>query len=238
MRKVHRLPLQTNSHHFGGCFVFCTSTIITTLNQPPREKELLEMKGLAKWMLLDCGLGYQTLAVVMLIAGCLVDASAQPDKRIVRIERVSREINEQIAESERVEESNGIYCNELVVNKGDKSWPAVGIYQTVVKFFYTFGDREKNPYPNRLLKITVTARRSDRHEYAEYIFSPAEQLIFYHQKQGETAGSEYYFASGRLIRRMTGQRAVALNSPEARETATLALRESRKLQEVFLKSLE
>ncbi len=230
----------TRSHRFGGCFVFWTSTIIARLNQPRREKELLEMKELAKWRSRHCRLAYQSFAVGLVLAGCLGHAAAQADRRIERIERLARQTNEQIAESERVEESNGIYCNELVVNKGDKSWPAVGIYRTVVKFYYTFGDREQNPYPNRLLKITVTTKRSDRQEYAEYVFNPAEQLIFYHQKQGETARSEssYYFASGRPIRRMSGQRLVALNSREAKETATLALQESRRLREVFLKSLE
>ena len=163
----------------------------------------------------------------------------QDDRRIEAIRRLSTQINEQIEESERVEESNGVYCNELVVNKGNKSWPAVGIYRTVVKFYYTFGDREKNPYPTRLLKITVTTNRSDQHEYAEYIFNPTGRLIFYYEKDGESAQSErrYYFASERLIRRMTGKRLVDIRSQEAMEAVKEVLTENSKLQRFFLSSL-
>jgi len=157
--------------------------------------------------------------------------SAQPDdRRVESIRRLSTQINEQIAESERVEESNGIYCNELVINKGDKSWPAVGIYRVVTKFHYTFGDREKDPYPNRLLKISVTTNRSDRQEYEEYFFNGAGQLVFYFEKESEDAQSErrFYFASGRLVRQMTGARTIDSNSGRALAkqvaTRTLALR--------------
>ena len=140
--------------------------------------------------------------VLFLLASSLQIAAQQDDKRIEAIRRLSMQVNEQIEESERVEEGTGIYCNELIVNKGDKSWPAVGIYRTVIKFYYTFGDREKNPYPNRLLKITVTTNRSDRQEYAEYLFNPAGQLIFHYEKGSDKTDSErrYYFASERLIR--------------------------------------
>ena len=179
------------------------------------------------------------LLLLVLLAGVL-QVPAQGDKRIEEIRRLDRQVNEQIAESERVEEGTGVYCNELVVNKRDKPWPAVGIYQTVFKFYYSYGDREKNPYPNRLLKITVTTRRSARQEYAEYLFNPAGQLIFYFEKKDqEDAPVErrYYFFSEKLIRRMTGQRVVPINSREALEAARLTLSEKKKLVDVFLKSL-
>jgi len=179
------------------------------------------------------------LLLLVLLAGVL-QVPAQGDKRIEEIRRLDRQVNEQIAESERVEEGTGVYCNELVVNKRDKPWPAVGIYQTVFKFYYTYGDREKNPYSNRLLKITVTTRRSARQEYAEYLFNPALQLIFYFEKKDEEDAPverRYYFFSEKLIRRMTGQRVVPINSREALEAARLTLSEKKKLVDVFLKSL-
>ena len=62
------------------------------------------------------------LAILIIFAGHVLLAGAQQDdRRMEGIRRLSNQINEQIAESERIEESNGIYCNELVVNKGDKS---------------------------------------------------------------------------------------------------------------------
>lgn len=179
------------------------------------------------------------LFLVILLGSVLQVPAQGGDKTIEEIRRLDRQVNEQIAESERVVEGTGVYCNELVVNKGDKPWPAVGIYRTVFKFYYTFGDREKDPYPNALLKITVTTRRSSRHEYAEYLFNPEGQLIFYYEKkdeEGSPAERRYYFASERLIRRMTGKRVVDINSREALEAVSVALNEKKKLMDVFVKS--
>lgn len=198
------------------------------------------MRGLRNRTRRSGGRSECVLLFLVLVAGCVLPVSAQNDNRIEAIRRLSIQVNEQIDESERVEESNGVYCNELVVNKGNRSWPAVGIYRTVVKFYYTFGDREKNPYPNRLMKITVTTNRSDRREYAEYLFNPAEQLIFYYEKDGESAASErrYYFASERLIRRTLGERSVSTKSREAVETVARTLASRNNLKQVFLKSLD
>jgi len=179
--------------------------------------------------------------MLIILAGCALPVEGQQyDKPVAEIRRLSQQINEQIAESERVEESNGIYCNELVINKRDKSWPAVGIYRTVISFYYTFGDREQNPYPNRLLKITVTTNRSDRHEYAEYIFNPTGRLIFYYERDSESLHSErsYYFASERLIRLTTGRRMVDIRSREAFEAIKAVLTENIRLRRLFLSSLD
>ena len=186
------------------------------------------------------GRSFHPYIFLVILLGSVLQVSAQGDKRIEEIRRLDRQVNEQIAESERVEEGTGVYCNELVVNKRDKPWPAVGIYQTVFKFYYTYGDREKNPYSNRLLKITVTTRRSARQEYAEYLFNPAGQLIFYFEKKDQDDAPverRYYFFSEKLIRRTTGQRVVPINSREALEAARLTLSEKKKLVDVFLKSL-
>jgi hypothetical protein len=200
----------------------------------------MQMNGFAKMFKVN-GRSWQGILFLALFAGSCLQVTAQHlDKRVEEIKRLYTQVNEQIAESERVEESTGVYCNELVVNKGDKSWPAVGIYRTVVKFYYTFGDREIDPYPNRLLKITVTTKRSDRQEYAEYLFNPAGQLIFYYEKkndEGSPAESRLYFAANRLIRRMKAQRIVDVNSLQALEDAKGALNEKTKLREIFLKSL-
>jgi hypothetical protein len=154
-------------------------------------KEIQTMRVPTKWMPYVDGPTCRPLLTLIICLLSAFQVSAQPDdKRIEAIKRISRQVNEQIAESERVEEGTGVYCNELVVNKRDKPWPAVGIYHRVIRFYYTFGDREKNPYPDRLLKITVTTKRSDKHEYAEYLFNPAGQLIFYYEKDGESSGSQ------------------------------------------------
>jgi hypothetical protein len=178
--------------------------------------------------------------VLVFLAGYVFPVCAQQaDSRIERIRRTTTQINDEVAESERVAEGTGVYCNELIVNKGDKSWPAVGIYRTVIDFYYTFGDREQDPYPNRLLKITVKTKRSDRNEYAEYIFNSAQQLIFYYEKEGENTRSErrYYFASERVIRGMEEQRVIRLKDREAVERVSMVLKEKNRLRAMFIGSL-
>jgi hypothetical protein len=175
-----------------------------------------------------------------LLAGVLTVTAQDNDKRIEEIRRLDRQANLRIAESESVPEGTGLYCNELVVNKGDKPWPAVGIYQTVFKFYYTYGDREKNPYPDRLMKVTIATRRSDRKEYAEYLFNPAGQLIFHYDKKDEEGAPverRYYFSAERLIRRMTGAGIESLKNREVIEGARVALIEKQKLVAIFRKSL-
>lgn len=180
------------------------------------------------------------LFLMILLAGVFPVTAQDSDKRIDEIRRLDRQANLRIAESESVDEGTGLFCNELVINKADKPWPAVGIYQTVFKFYYTYGDREKNPYPDRLMKVTVSTRRSDRKEYAEYLFNPAGQLIFHYEKKDqEDAPVErrYYFSSERLIRRMTGARIDSVKSREVLEGARVALGEKLKLVILFRKSL-
>lgn len=182
----------------------------------------------------------RTLFILAICAICNAPLCARPDdQRIEAIKRIATHINDQISESEKIEESNGIYCNELVLNAKNKSWPAVGIYRSVIRMYYTFGDRERNPYPHRLLKITVTTHRSDRQEYAEYIFNPAEKLIFYFEKLDDSPAGErrLYFNASRLIRHTKGEQNISVTSPSSIEAVRGALREQRKLQQIFLNSL-
>jgi hypothetical protein len=198
------------------------------------------MKECTKWTSGVMRRSLRPLIILTFLAAFAFPLSAQQvDSRIERIRRITTQINEQVAESERVEEGTGIYCNELIVNRGDKSWPAVGIYRTVVSFYYTFGDREKNPYPNRLLKITLNTQRSDRIEHAEYIFDPAQQLIFYYEKDGDDPASErrYYLASERVIRAMKGQRTIGLRNRDEVEKVSMVLKEKNRLKSMFIQSL-
>ena len=84
--------------------------------------------------------------LVLLVLGVFgtvsVSHAQQVDKRVEEIRKLYAEVNQQIAEHEKHSEESSIYMNELVVNKSRGSWPAVGIYEVTMKFYYTFGDRE------------------------------------------------------------------------------------------------
>ena len=156
--------------------------------------------------------------------------------RINAIKTICQKIDEDVDRSEQEPEHSNIYLTELAVNKGNGSYPAVGIYRPLVKFFYTYGDREKDPYPNRLIKIVVTVDRSSRKEYSEYCFNETQQLISYHEKKDDIE-RRIYFAAERPIAFEQDNKPL---SPRARSQATLiatVLKERASLVTIFRRSL-
>lgn len=175
-------------------------------------------------------------AALLFVVGLSTLVSAQTDRRIEAIRKLVQKTNEDIAKSEQEPEYSNIYLTELAVNKGNGSYPAVGIYRPVVKFYYTYGDREKDPYPNRLLKIIVSVDRSDRHEQSEFTFNEAEQLIFYFEKQDDVE-RRVYFAAGKAIRIQQGDRVLILSSRPQAELVATVLKEKAGLVAIFQRSL-
>ncbi|MGZ5438024.1 MAG: hypothetical protein ACXW3F_18240, partial [Pyrinomonadaceae bacterium] len=129
------------------------------------------------------------MAILLLVfppyLGVYTGTLAQSDRRIEAINTLRAKIDKDIAASEAEPEYSNIYLSELAVNKNNGSYPAVGVYRPVVKFYYTYGDREKEPYPNRLLKIVVAVARSGRQEYSEFVFNESEQMVFYLDKKDD-----------------------------------------------------
>ncbi|MFY9618487.1 MAG: hypothetical protein WAM70_08660 [Pyrinomonadaceae bacterium] len=172
------------------------------------------------------------LVLLLFAAG----ASAQTDRRIEAIEKLRAKIDEDITKSEAAPEYSNIYLTELEVNKNNGSYPAVGVYRPVVKFYYTYGDREKEPYPNRLLKIVVDVARSDRQEYSEFVFNESEQMVFYFDKKDDRE-RRVYFAAGRAIRFEQDGRMLSLRTRSQAATVATVLKEEANLLEIFRRSL-
>lgn len=174
---------------------------------------------------------------IILLCGVILTVSAQTDKKIAEIQNIYNETNEKVFECEENGEYSSVFLSELVVNKNNGSYPAVGIYKTVFKFYYTFGDREKNPYPYRLLKITISTNRSARKEYSEYLFNSSGQLIFYFEKNDDEAERRFYFASEKLIKSLSGEKMVNINGRKELEAVKIFLNEKKKLVGIFGNSL-
>ena len=166
--------------------------------------------------------------MLLLFAG---GTSAQSDRRIQAINTLRTKIDQDIAASEAEPEYSNIYLAELAVNKNNGSYPAVGVYRPVVKFYYTYGDREKEPYPNRLLKIVVAVARSDRQEYSEFVFNESEQMVFYLDKKDDVE-RRVYFAAGRAIRFEQDGRMLSLR-PDAGAIVAAVLKDNVKLVSIF-----
>jgi hypothetical protein len=173
------------------------------------------------------------LVLLLFAAG----SPAQTARRIEAINTLHAKIDQDIARSEAEPEYSNIYLTELAVNKNNGSYPAVGIYRPVAKFYYTYGDREKEPYPNRLLKIAVAVDRSDRKENSEFVFNDAEQMIFYLEKKDDVE-RRIYFAAGRPIRFEQNGRMLSLKGRSRTAIVAATLKDNVKLVAIFRRSLE
>lgn len=176
-----------------------------------------------------------TTAILVLLL-CAAGSLAQSDRRIEAINKLRAKIDQDIARSEAEPEYSNIYLTELAVNKNNGSYPAVGVYRPVVKFYYTYGDREKEPYPNRLIKIVVAVARSDRHEHSEFVFNESEQMVFFLDKK-DSVERRMYFAAGRPIRFEQDRRVLSLRSRAQPARAATIVKEKATLVSIFRRSL-
>jgi len=178
--------------------------------------------------------------LIILTTACVTVISAQTDKRIEEIRDLYTQTNEAIAIAEKEAPYSEIYVVELSVNKTGNSYPAVGTYSNISRFYYTFGDREKDPYPNRLMKINVVTKRAAMITNSEFLFNAAGQLVFgFVKTDGEEAReTRLYFAAGQLIRLLDGERDVNIKNRNAIETAAAFKRESARLVSLFNAALK
>jgi hypothetical protein len=179
--------------------------------------------------------------VTVIGLGFFLSASAQiADKRIDEIRRLYMQTNSDIEIAEREAPYSQIYLVELNVNKTGNQYPAVGIYSNVSKFYYTYGDREKDPYPNRLIKINVTTKRSAMIINSEFLYNPAGQLVFgFVSTDGEEQReTRMYFANSVLIKLLDGDRDVNVRLKGVQDTAAALKRESARLVALFSASMK
>lgn len=189
--------------------------------------------------------------LLILLAAFHAGAAAQ-DKRIEEIRRIYQETGRKIGEAEKTfamsKREGGIaeteiFLSEMQVNKGNTSYPAVGIFREETKFYFTFGKKE-NPYPERLLKIETVTYRSAAVEHREYLFDAAGNLIFYFEdpdseNMERSEETRLYFAGGKLIRFQVGDD-ISTHSPIFRrknEIVQEVLEKQKKLVNVFKNSL-
>lgn len=183
----------------------------------------------------------KSIAQAVLLFFTVLAISAQPpDKRIDDIRKLYTQTNSDIEIAEREAPYSEIYVVELTVNKTGNQYPAVGTYSNISKFYYTYGDREKDPYPNRLLKVSVTTKRSAMITNSEFLYDPTGQLVFGYVKTDgeEQAETRMYFASGVLIKLLDRDRDVNVRIRAAQDTATAFKRESTRLLALFSASLK
>jgi len=192
------------------------------------------------------------LAFNLALLSCIFFVSGKStraqERAIEQIRRMAQELEAKIRLSEQgAEESTyaGIICNELTVNRNEHVWPAVGNYQVTYKFYYDKEQTEGHHYPDRLRKVVMKSKMSDRSYYAEYLFNEAGALVFYYTKPdepqlgGETPPAEQrlYYAGGRPIRIVKGLKTSDRLNRQELELARKILATGRRIKEFFDGSL-
>ena len=179
-----------------------------------------------------------TTVLILCCAGLI--RSQNPDKRIDDIRKLYEQTNSDIAVAEREAPYSQIYVVELSVNKTGNSYPAVGTYSNIAKFYYTYGNREKDPYPNRLLKISAVTKRSAMITNSEFLYNPSGQLVFgFVRTDGaEQRETRLYFTGGQLIKMLDGEKDVNVRLRPVIDTAAAFKRESARLVTLFNSALK
>jgi hypothetical protein len=175
-----------------------------------------------------------------------ISTSAQKETRIETkiktIRDLYTETNLTIKEIESdTEKAKGsrFAVNELVVNKLDKSWAAVGNYKVVYRFYYQNTGEE--PYPTQLVKVTIATESAARRYFEEFLYDRASSLVFYFEKSEEDeapAERRIYFDKWKAIRFIENKnQSVKLSAIES-EIVEKILRKSHLVADIFNKSIQ
>ena len=131
-------------------------------------------------------------------------ATAQSQEAIAEIKKYYYSLSEAIkkVKNPQTEEDRrgGIYCNALLINQHNASWPGVGNYQEKQEFWYEYPpDLADKPEPKAVLqKIVIESQSAAQQYYNEYVFREG-QLIFYFSKASELPETRIYFKNHQLI---------------------------------------
>ncbi|MDH3529906.1 MAG: hypothetical protein OEQ28_10105 [Acidobacteriota bacterium] len=173
------------------------------------------------------------ISIILLMTAAIYSQSDKAD-RIKEIREHYESVKSEIAKIERSEEAalqSELAVNELVVNKLNKSWPAVGNYSVVYRFYYK-QTGEQN-YPETLVLVTKKTVSAARTYSQEYLFEESGKLMFYFEASGSESEYRIYFKNGKMLEfKGTGDKAVAVAAAAAGDAGAKAVRE------IFRQSIE
>ena len=181
---------------------------------------------------------------VILFVGLSV--AAQTTEKTVEKTRAYYKVIAEKAKLAETDDEQGEYgdlvMNELVVNKRNHQWRAVGIHQLTYKFFYKGGDSEAHMYPDQLVMVKVSRRESNRTYTEEYLYSETGVLIFYFQKAENDdqvpAERRVYFSGIKAIRVVEDAKTRDKLSVKDAATVKEITAESTKIKGLFSQTLK
>lgn len=171
--------------------------------------------------------------------------SAQTGTSVEKIRKYYTTVAEKVRLAETDEEQGqygDLVMNELVVNKRDHQWRAVGIFGETYRFFYRGGDSEAHMYPDQLVMVKVERRVSNRNYLEEFVYDEAGRLTFYFQKAENDdqlpAERRVYFSGVKAIRIVEdGKTRDRLTAKDLKTSADVGA-ESARIKDLFAKSIK
>jgi hypothetical protein len=181
--------------------------------------------------------------VVLSLAAAIFPQSATKDKTVEKIRAYYTDISEKARLAETDDdrgEFGDLVMNELVINKRNHQWRAVGIYGGSYKFFYkTIGEEL---YPETLVMVKIEKRVSARTYSQEFVFDERGLLIFYFQKaeNDEQMPKErrIYFDAAKAIRVIEDGKQRDKLSAKDLAAAKEVLADGVRIKEVFARSIK
>lgn len=187
---------------------------------------------------------FVSFGALFLILATALPSSAQPPvqtaaNKVAEIKKIVAE-RDRMAETAEGEEYSSVFIVELKVNPRENQYPAVGTFTSTVKFYYTYGDREKNPYPYKLVKIaTVTRRASATERTTIYFRGPAEMVLYSKVVEGDNLSERSVFMmAGLPIQFERDGRVVSTKSADALAFTKEARAEKARLEKIFTATIE
>lgn len=167
------------------------------------------------------------------------------DKTVEKIEKYYADISEKARLCE-IDDERGefgdLVMNELVINKRNRQWRAVGKYYLTYKFFYRGGNTEKRMYPDQLVKVVVDKKISDREYVEEFLYSDKGEMMFYFQKavndDSVPAERRVYFSAGQPIRIVEDGKARDRINKNYAATVRKIVANSAKIKQLFSSSIK
>ncbi len=136
------------------------------------------------------------VAIAVSVSFAQTDTAAKVQKIRDSYNSLSKEI-EKIENSEEDALQSELAVNELVVNKLNKSWPAVGTYKVIYRFYYK--QKGEEHYPNHLVKVTVETQSAARTMFEEIVFDDNGKMMFYFEKTDTDQEHRLYFENGKFF---------------------------------------
>jgi hypothetical protein len=161
-------------------------------------------------------------------------------KKVAEIKRIVAERDRMAATAEGDDYSD-VFIIELKVNPKENQYPAVGTFTSTAKFYYTYSpDREKHPYPNKLVKVAVTTRRSSTTERTTIYFrGPGEMILYSKKVEGEEASERsMYILAGLPLEYEKQGMVVSTKGADATAFLKTALADKTRFEKIFQAALD